>query len=437
MEEDKLKQAREDKRTLEERIDKAAEELSTLEDDESEEKRLYQEMGRLTMDLKAIEQQLSLLEVPDNSAVVETTAESRLPAAAKPCVDILDQSIALSSSGKQRSLMKVKPPRYKKEGDIWIFIDRFEQYLKLSGDHDAGSVEVAMLSLVDDDKMYRKLKTTFASLPASHNLNTSELITAIRSGLYPGAESRTLRDAMSQMKQKSEETTEDYTMRIEVEAAKAFSPLEQAVKNEACLSALSNGLSSLEIRRRLKEAEVKDFDQAARLAIKLDHIYNSTPEHPPLEEAAGLDVLAVNNSAGNSAGNTYPAETSRNNAQPARWSNNNASDRNFRPHQNIICYGCGLLGHIRKFCRAPTNERITTGRDNYRRGEGDVQCWACGGLGHFAYQCANRENRGGNRRQDQRQGFHNDNVGTGNNAHLNEQTTGQFPVHASRQRGNQ
>ncbi len=97
---------------------------------------------------------------------------------------------------------------------------------------------------------------------------------------------------MSQMKQTSEESAEDFTMRIEVEAAKAFSPLEEAVKNEACLSALSNGLSSLDIRRRVKEAEVKDFDKAARLAIKLEHIYNSAPENPP-EEVADFDVLAL------------------------------------------------------------------------------------------------------------------------------------------------
>ena len=179
--------------------------------------------------------------------------------------------------------------------------------------------------------------------------------------------------------------------------------------------------------------------KAARLAVKLEHIYDSTPETLPLEQGASLDVLAVNNTARSSTENAQTEEPKTDNAQFNRWNSNNNSDRTFRPHQNMRCYGCDRLGHIRRNCRASPRERVNTGRDSYRRGEGEVQCFECGGRGHYADRCANRQNSytRDNGRQDQRREFNNDNRSTGNNAPLNEQTTGRFPVHASRQSQNQ
>ena len=256
----------EDERTLSERMEKAAEDLSALEvGEEDQAKPLHEQMGKLAMDLMTIRKELSKIEkLEDQPHKLQTSSEELL-------CDVPDQFDILPISGKKGNsvTVKIKPPRFKKDGDIWIFLDRFEQYLRLSGDHDPGSVELVMLNLIDDDRMYRKLRSTFAALSSSQHINTSTLLTAIRRGLYPDAESRTLKDAMSQLKQKSDESADDYTIRIESEAAKAFSPLEEAVKNEACLSALSNGLRSLDIRRRIKEAEVKSFEKAARLLLMI------------------------------------------------------------------------------------------------------------------------------------------------------------------------
>ena len=92
-----------------------------------------------------------------------------------------DQFDILPISAKKGNsvTVKIKPPRFKKDGDIWIFLDRFEQYLRLSGDHDPGSVELVMLNLIDDDRMYRKLRSTFAALSSSQQSNSSTLLTAI------------------------------------------------------------------------------------------------------------------------------------------------------------------------------------------------------------------------------------------------------------------
>ena len=386
------------------------------EDKEQKLKDLNDTMVQLATNLMTAKTELAKIPKDEVTSVTQASPEVA-EIRTSPSIssgEIPDHSDRVSVLGKLGGSMTVKPPRFKKEGDIWIFLDRFEQYLKLSGDHDTGSVEFLMLSLVEDDKMYRKLKTTFLSIPTSdRQMRTPDLMTAIRSGLYPGAESRTLRDAMSQMKQRTEESAEDYTMRIEVEAAKAFSPLEEAVKNEACLSALSNGLRSLDIRHRIKETEVKNFDKAARLAVKLEHIYKTTPEHIEQDEITSFGVLAVNNNTGISSTNTRNEPSSG--TEPIRRSS--SESRNFNPHQNLICHNCHRHGHLQRNCRSPPTGRFRSNnnhRESYRRDGGNVhiQCYECGGRGHYANRCPNRSSRP--------------------NA-LNANTTGHFPAHPSRQ----
>ena len=166
----------EDERTLSERMEKAAEDLSALEvGEEDQAKPLHEQMGKLAMDLMTIRKELSKIEkLEDQPHKLQTSSEELL-------CDVPDQFDILPISGKKGNsvTVKIKPPRFKKDGDIWIFLDRFEQYLRLSGDHDPGSVELVMLNLIDDDRMYRKLRSTFAALSSSQQSNSSTLLTAI------------------------------------------------------------------------------------------------------------------------------------------------------------------------------------------------------------------------------------------------------------------
>ena len=95
---------------------------------------------------------------------------------------------------------------------ISIFLERFEQYLRLSGKYDPRTVELVMLNLMEDDKLTWKLSTTWISFP----IPAEEY-------LGPDSQSRTLKDAMSHMKQRADELVDDYTVRIESEAGKSFS----------------------------------------------------------------------------------------------------------------------------------------------------------------------------------------------------------------------
>ena len=241
---------------------------------------------------------------------------------------------------------------------------------------------------------------------------------------------------MSQIKQKSDESADDYTIRIESEAAKAFSPLEEAVKNKACLSALSNGLRSLDIRRRIKEAEVKSFEKAARLAVKLEHIYDTTSAQTDQEDVTNFEVLALNNSTNDLSATDQSDHHSSASAISKFHSGGDTRNYSNNPHQNIVCHNCKRRGHIQRNCRAaPANRSYAdrpTQRDNRRMDQNseNVQCYECRGRGHYANQCATRENR----RQVQRQSQSSNSARSSEDrSPLNSNTAGRFPVHPSRQ----
>ena len=439
-----------DEREITQKMMKAAKDIADLQADDTAENKeetlreLNQTMATLATQLLETKAELAKIPGPavkeDRQHEVDqappgTTASSDIISNDNPAGET-GHSIRMSGFGKASGSVTVKPPRLKKDGEVWIFLDRFEQYLKLCGNHNAEGVELLMLSLVQDDKMYRKLKSTFVNLPNVHKMSISELMTAIRSGLYPGAKSRTLRDAMSQMKQSSEESAEDYGLRIEVEAAKAFSPQEEAVKNEACLAALSNGLRSLDIRRRIKESEVKDFDKATRLAIKLEHIYDSTPDENEQNDVTSFGVLAVNNPEDESYTETGRDHQPQNRPPPGVSPSQNG---NYNPRSTVTCYNCNRQGHVRRNCSAPPTGRSPSNNNyrpfalaatsNIRRNGGEIRCHECGGRGHYANQCATRENR---RRQSQRRGPYTETDPAVGDS-LNGNTAGSNPVSASRQ----
>ena len=339
-----------------------------------------------------------------------------------------------------------KPPKYKSGQDICIFLDRFEQYMILCGQSYGEALDLRLLNLIEDDKAYRKLKSITAGLENVRNLSVTGFVAAIRSVLYPDAESRTLRDTLYRVKQSTDETAEDFALRIEAEAAKAFSPLEPSLKNEACLSALCNGLRSVEIRRKLKESELKSFESATRLAIKHEHILESTQESEETESAlqSGFNVLRVGDTHrsrdqisgavpqqyapgnhGNQAGNAVPQQYA-----PGNHGNRSASNqgRNYR-QQNIICYNCRGSGHIARRCPSTQSAQYRPQQqDNAGNSrQSGPRCYSCGIIGHYANRCENR-GRSSHGRPDSA-GARDSN----NSADLNENAAGLYPVHPSRQ----
>ena len=292
-----------------------------------------------------------------------------------------------------------KPPRYRSGQDMCVFLDRWVQYVKLSGAEKSPNLDSTLLTLIDDDRTYRKMTTLFSTLTSLQKSSTKEILSAIRQRLYPNTESRTLRDAMTMMKQKPDESAEDFTVRIEQEAAKAYGPSDVVLKNEACLSALSNGLRSVEIRRKLKESDESTFESATRLVIKQEHIFNTTIDLTAEEQHESLDVFKVEQKQQQSPQQQYnppqqqynppqqqynqpqqqynPPQQQYDNPQrqyqdPRRQYNHSQQQyypqmfQNQRPPR--LCYTCNRPGHIAKFCRSGQGRQQQNRQNNGQRG---------------------------------------------------------------------
>ena len=321
-----------------------------------------------------------------------------------------------------------KPPKLKTGQDTCIFLDRFEQYIVLTcGSSYSESLDLRLLNLIENDKAYRKFRSILAGIGNNKKLVITEFVAAIRAVLYPEAESRTLRDALYRLKQESDENAEEFSLRIEEEASKAFSQ-EPALKNEASLSALCNGLRNVEVRRKLKESELKSFDAATRLAIKHEHILISTQEQEDTDAALQSDFNVL------SISNNLPSSQSRDQGyRPAARPQSSPQQLDVHARQRpqrgtVVCWNCKRPGHIARYCRSPrSNQQITN--------QSVRLCGICHKANHYTNQCWHRY-------QDRRDGTSNngtsprtatgDQTGNPQNNRLNYSTAGEFTVHPSR-----
>lgn len=94
-----------------------------------------------------------------------------------------------------------KPPKLKAGADLCIFLDRFEQFYILSGESHTASLDLRLLNLIEDDKMYRKFKIILSNIMPDSKRSVNLLKAAIKTALYPETETRTFRDSLYKMKQ--------------------------------------------------------------------------------------------------------------------------------------------------------------------------------------------------------------------------------------------
>ena len=308
-----------------------------------------------------------------------------------------------------------KSPKYTKEGqDICIFLDRFEQYIELSCHGNATNLELQLLSVIEDDKMYRKLKSICASLYAQQKEKVAVFVAAIRKALFPATEARMMRASLSSLKQELAESAEDYANRLINEAEKAFNPSELTLREEACLSTYIGGLREVSIKQKLMELDVKTFEQAVQLARKQETIMKSLKigTEGTVESWPEIPVLRVGD---RSTEKTPTPETERRLTEPA-----------VRRQSGVVCWRCNGMNHVARYCSSELteNERTQGPQNGRRNGQSwGVTCYSCQQRGHIARYCPSRIPRNGNGPASR---GNYQNSGNGNAA-------GSFPVHPSRQ----
>ena len=113
-----------------------------------------------------------------------------------------------------------KPHRYIKGDDVCIFLERFAEFVTLSRLEQI-NLDLTLLSLVQDDKLYRKLKSVTVSLSAEQKTDVVAFVAAIKSALFPATETRIMRSALSTMRQDAGESVDDFALRITEKATRA------------------------------------------------------------------------------------------------------------------------------------------------------------------------------------------------------------------------
>ena len=233
-------------------------------------------------------------------------------------------------------------------------------------------------------------------------------------------------------------------------ASRAFSNTE--LREEASLSAFMSGVHQLQIRQKLLEDDVNTFEQATRLAVKMERIAEATDNKlvDPDSMDADFNVLKIQQGPNNQHINTNP-------------SSDNASHRPDLQN-NVTCHYCGFKGHRLIECRKRARE-LHSPRQT-RNENSHITCFYCGIRGHYSSSCPakslnnqtstyrpnqwnqqqyrpspseNRHHRptiNSNWRQQPSTTPSSTSNATAENTHthsnLNAQSAGEFPVHPSR-----
>ena len=296
------------------------------------------------------------------------------------------------SSRRSRTRNLAKPSPFQSGDDITLFFDRFREFVTLGRIRDK-NLHLYLLNLVKDDKMYRKLRSV--KLSSSQQSDVDSLIKAYEEFLFPATETRLLRSSMSTLAQKKGESISDFVLRIEEIGSKAYS--DYTLKEEASLSALIAGVASLGIRQKLLESDTNTFEDASRLATKLERI-DTTLAGGKLqseEQSLEFDVLRVNNTDNGAAAFPNSSSSSRPQSYPVHTTNPSSRHVTFQPNSHrgprgqVRCYGCNELGHIRRNC--PNSNRRSTYPHHTQSGLRSVTCYYCNQVGHYASHCTQRQ----------------------------------------------
>ena len=323
------------------------------------------------------------------------------------------------------SMQLAKPHTYKSGDDISLFFERFKQFVALSNLKES-NLHLYLLSLIQDDKIYRRLSTI--SLSPGQKSDPELLIRAYEDVLFPATESRILRSSMSSLRQKSGETISDFTLRIQKLAAKAYSDFD--LRDESSISALISGIESSDIKKKLLGKDLHSFDHAIQLATKHERICQTLSGNTVVNDEGEFSVLQVTSNNAPAPSTLLPPTPD----SPHPSTNRIISRPNHREagpppreenrHHNLVCYNCNEVGHIANSC---PDTSVRNSQYNHR-----ITCYICHRRGHYATSCPDRRNPPPRNNPLPRQNNARENHNTSNTAPLNCRPAGEFPMHPSR-----
>ena len=242
--------------------------------------------------------------------------------------------------GKIRMITPPKPQKFKSGENFSRFVHRFKHNILL-GRYNDPNLDVYFLELIEDPTAYDKLSKIKLTPQQKGDVN---LLTEIyENAMFPESETRTLRTEMLTLKQKPEESVEKFTFRINELASKAYKNRE--LENEGSLSTLLNGVRDPTLKQKLWEAELSTFDEAVKLATKLEKIaatVATTLQNDLTLTADNTPIFAVDNTEQRQTRSFHAQENQR----PL-----------LRRRPVIYCWACGAPGHKSFECEQSSNRQ--------------------------------------------------------------------------------
>ena len=222
-------------------------------------------------------------------------------------------------------------------GDNFMrFCERFDQYTELV--KMPAENQYAFFLQHVGDKTYSLL--TSIQLTSTQKLDKTQFCQQFRNAIY-GEDSFTLKSLVRDCVQKSDETISDYVYRLREKATIAYAD-NAVTAGENCLMAFLNGLKDPRIKRKLNETVVTSFQEAIKIANKLEQANQKFGE-----SSNSVSEILTNQEAKSSYEYEYDGSTMSNRhssrSPPRRHYNNSRTP-------SRTCWGCGEPTHFLANC---------------------------------------------------------------------------------------
>ena len=155
----------------------------------------------------------------------------------------------------------------------------------------------------------------------------------------------------------SDEDVSEFAYRLREKATIAFSDID--VSEENCLLAFMRGVKNAHIKRKLNESDVENFNEALKLAKKLEKVENmlnkgETPEVTSILKETSVSFKPSRGTERSSfrSDSSSNRERSRSRSYRGRRQFSRSRTPNRSRGRSIakVCWFCQKPGHIQRFC---------------------------------------------------------------------------------------
>ena len=235
------------------------------------------------------------------------------------------------------------------------FCERFIEYVYITKMCDR-NLYLFFLQNVDD-QTYSALK--MVKLENSAKCDATIFCEIYKNAIY-GDESLFLKNEVLNCQQKAAETISQYTYRLREKANIAY--LNSEIADENCLLAFLRGVKSNDMKIKLNEAFLNNFNEAVKMAKKIERVegmLGNQPEVVPILKQAGFsdsdpqhEVYYRQKVSSNLTDKYYNYNRDSNRTFNNRYYRNR---QNFGRRRPITCWGCGKQNHKLAVCWRTSN----------------------------------------------------------------------------------